>query len=322
MITRRVLLAASAATLALPHVARAQAYPSRFIRWIVPFAAGGGSDVIARLLSDELTKILGQPLVIENKPGQAASIGADIVAKSPADGYTILIATPGVQMTNPFLYASLPYNAEKDFTPIIHLAHLPNLMVVHPSVPANTVAEFVAYAKTNPGKLNFASTGPGSTSHLAGELFKTMAGIDMVHVPYRGSGPAVIDLVAGRVQLAIDSYTAMIPHVRNGALRALGISTPQRVPDYPDVPAIAETLPGFDASAMLYITAPASVPREAVTRLNAAFNDVLKIERIRERFKELGMTPSGGSPENLSQVIVEGRARWKAVIQSANVKID
>jgi tripartite-type tricarboxylate transporter receptor subunit TctC len=322
MITRRTLLAASAATLALPHVARAQAYPSRFIRWIVPFAAGGGSDVIARLLSDELTKVLGQPLVIENKPGQAASIGADIVAKSAADGYTILIATPGVQMTNPFLYASLPYNAEKDFTPIIHLAHLPNLMVVHPSVPANTVAEFIAHAKANSGKLNFASTGPGSTSHLAGELFKTMAGVDMVHVPYRGSGPAVIDLVAGRVQVAIDSYTAMIPHVKNGALRALGISTPQRVPDYPDIPAIAETLPGFDASAMLYITAPAGVPREAVARLNAAFNEVLKIERIRARFKELGMTPSGGTPEDLSQVIVDGRARWKAVIQSANIKVE
>ncbi len=198
MLTRRTILAASLGALAAPHAARAQAYPNRFIRWIVPFAAGGGSDVIARLLSDELTKLLGQPLVIENRPGQAASIGADIVARAPADGYTILIATPGVQMTNPYLYPSLPYDAEKGFSPIIHLAHLPNLMVVHPSVPANTVAEFIAHAKANPGKLNFASTGPGSTSHLAGELFKTMAGVDMVHVPYRGSGPAVIDLVAGR----------------------------------------------------------------------------------------------------------------------------
>jgi tripartite-type tricarboxylate transporter receptor subunit TctC len=153
-------------------------------------------------------------------------------------------------------------------------------------------------------------------------LFKTMAGVDMVHVPYRGSGPAVIDLVAGRVQLAIDSYTAMIPHVKNGALRALGISTPQRVPDYPDIPAIAETLPGFDASAMLYITAPAGVHREIVARLNGAFNDVLKIERIAKRFQELGMTPSGGKPEDLAQVIVEGRARWKAVIQAANIKVE
>jgi tripartite-type tricarboxylate transporter receptor subunit TctC len=321
MISRRILLG-SLAALALPHAAGAQTYPTRFIRWIVPFAPGGGSDVIARLLGDELTRILGQPLVIENKPGQAASIGADIAAKAAPDGYTILIATPGVQMTNPYLYPSLPYDAEKDFTPVIHLAHLPNLMVVHNSVPAGSVAELIAYAKANPGKLNFASTGPGSTSHLAGELFKTMAGIDMVHVPYRGSGPAVIDLTAGRVQVAIDSYTAMIPHVKNGSLRALGISTPQRVPDYPDIPAIAETLPGFDASAMLYITAPAGVPGPVIERLNAAFNAVLRIERIRERFKELGMTPSGGTPQALQQVIAEGRARWKRVIEVAGVKAE
>jgi tripartite-type tricarboxylate transporter receptor subunit TctC len=321
MISRRTLLT-SLAALALPRAAGAQACPSRFIRWIVPFAPGGGSDVIARLLGDELTKILGQPLVIENRPGQAASIGADLVAKAAPDGYAILIATPGVQMTNPFLYAALPYDAEKDFTPIIHLAHLPNLMVVHNSVPAGSVAEFITYAKANPGKLDFASTGPGSTSHLAGELFKTMAGVDMVHVPYRGSGPAVIDLTAGRVQVAIDSYTAMIPHVKNGSLRALGISTPQRVPDYPDIPAIAETLPGFDASAMLYITAPTGVPEPVIERLNTAFNAVLRIERIRARFKELGMTPSGGTPQALQQVITDGRARWKRVIEVAGVKAE
>lgn len=323
MLDRRALMTSSLAAFALsPRVAFAQAYPNRFIRWVVPFAPGGGSDVIARLLGEELTRILGQPLVIENKPGQAASIGADIVAKAAPDGYTILIATPGVQMTNPYLYASLPYDAEKGFAPIIHLAHLPNLMVAHNSVPAENVAQLIAYAKAHPGRLNFSSTGPGSTSHLAGELFKVMAGVDMVHVPYRGSGPAAIDLTAGRVQVAIDSYTAMIPHVRNGSLRALGISTPQRVPDYPDIPAIAETLPGFDASAMLYISGPAGLPAPVVERLNAAFNAVLHIGRIREHFKELGMTPSGGTPEQLQRVITEGRARWKKVIAAANVKVE
>ena len=322
MLNRRTMTLSLAAAALSARGALAQAYPNRFIRWVVPFAPGGGSDVIARLLGDELTKILGQPLVIENRPGQAASIGADIVAKAAPDGYSILIATPGVQMTNPYLYASLPYDAEKGFAPIIHLAHLPNLMVVHNAVPVTSVAEFIAHAKANPGTLNFSSTGPGSTSHLAGELFKVMAGVDMVHVPYRGSGPAVIDLTAGRVQVAIDSYTAMIPHVRSGALRALGISTPQRVPDYPDIPAIAETLPGFDASAMLYITGPAGLPAPVVERLNAAFNAVLRIERIRERFKELGMTPSGGTPDELQQVITEGRARWKKVIETANVRVE
>ena len=174
MINRRMMMTLSlaAGALAFPRSTLAQAYPNRFIRWVVPFAPGGGSDVIARLLADELTKILGQPLVIENKPGQAASIGADIVAKAAPDGYTILIATPGVQMTNPYLYTSLPYDAEKGFAPIIHLAHLPNLLVAHNAVPVTSVAEFIAHAKANPGKLNFSSTGPGSTSHLAGELFK------------------------------------------------------------------------------------------------------------------------------------------------------
>lgn len=324
MIDRRTALTgALAAGFALTHrAATAQTFPNRPVRFVVPFAAGGGSDIVARLMAEELQRLLGQPFVIDNRPGMAASLGADFVVKQPPDGYSILIATPGVQMTNPFLYPTMPYDAERDFAPIIHLAQLPNILVVHPSVPANSVAELVAYAKTRPGQLNFSSTGPGSSSHLAAELFKSMAGIDITHVPYRGSGPAVIDLVAGRVQLAIDSFTAMIQHVRQGSLKLLGISTPERVPDYPDIPAIAETLPGYDGTTLLYITTRAGVPAEIVQRYNAAFNEILRMPRIRERFRELGMVATGGTPADLQAIIERDRAKWRRIIEISGARAE
>jgi tripartite-type tricarboxylate transporter receptor subunit TctC len=320
---RRHLLRAAA--LALPALAiyplRAQP-AGRAIRFVVPFAAGGGSDIVARLFAEDLTRALGASVVIDNRPGMAGSLGADSVAKAAPDGTSILICTPGVQMTNPFLYPSLPYNAETDFAPIIHLAELPNLLVVHPSVPAKTVAELVAFMKAKPGLLNFSSTGPGSSSHLAAELFKTMAGVEMTHVPYRGSGPALIDLVSGRVQLAVDSFTAMIQPVQDGTLRALGISTLRRLPDYPDIPAIAETLPGYEASTLLYIAAPARTPEPVVHRFNSAFNEALRTPRIRERFKQLGMVPTGGTPEDLQQIITTQTAKWRRVIEVSGARVE
>jgi tripartite-type tricarboxylate transporter receptor subunit TctC len=324
MPTRRAMLL-GAATLAAPALAtsRALAQPGgRPIRFVVPFAAGGGADIVARLFTEDLSRALGAPVVIDNRPGMAGSLGADSVAKSAADGTNILICTPGVQMTNPFLYPSLPYNAETDFTPIIHLAELPNLLVVHPSVPAKSVAELVAFLKAKPGALNFSSTGPGSSSHLAAELFKVMAGVEMTHVPYRGSGPALIDLMAGRVEVAVDSFTAMIQPVREGSLRALGISTAARRPEYPDIPAIAETLPGYEASTLLYIAAPAGVPQPVVQRLNAAFNEILQTPRIRTRFQELGMVPTGGTPQALQEIITTQTAKWRRVIQLSGAKVE
>ncbi|TCR66177.1 tripartite tricarboxylate transporter substrate binding protein [Bosea sp. BK604] len=324
MLDRRHFLAGAGASLAVAASgpASAQAWPSKPVRFIVPFVAGGGSDVAARLLAEELRRVLGVPFVIENRPGLAGSLGADAAAKAEPDGYTIVIATPGVQMTNPFLYARLPYDAMKDLRPIVHVAQLPSVLVVHPSVPAKTTAEFIAHAKANPGKLNFASNGPGSASHLAVELFKTMAGIDMIHVPYRGSGPALLDLVGGRVDCAIDSLTAMMPQVRDGKLRALGVSTAQRVSLEPNLPPIADGLPGYDAFTLLYLTTGSAVPDAAVTKLNAAVNEILALPEIKRRFEEQGMLPTGGTPAELQAVIETERVKWKRIIDVAGVKVE
>lgn len=321
---RRMLLGMGAGlALAAPVLAQGSApFPSRPIRFVVPFAPAGGSDIVARLLVEELSPRLGQPLVVENRPGQAASVGAAHVAQQPPDGYTILICTPGVQMTNPFLYSNLPYDAERGFTPIVHIAHLPNILVVHPSLPVQNVAEFIAHVRANPDRLSFSSTGPGSSSHLAMELFMNMSGTRMTHVPYRSSGQALADLMAGRVEASLDSFAAMMPAVRAGRLRVLGISTERPLEDHPEIPAIAETLAGYEGTTLLYMLGPAGMPAPVVQRLNAAFNEVLALPRIRERFREMGMAASGGTPEELSQVIAEGRTKWRSVIERAGVKLD
>jgi len=320
--TRRLVIGAGlGAALATPGLAQAP-FPSRPIRFVVPFAPGGGSDIVARLLVEELAPRLGQPLIVDNRPGQAASVGAAFTAQQPPDGYTILICTPGVQMTNPFLYANLPYDAERAFAPIVHNAQLPNILVVHPSVPAQNVAEFIAHLRANPDRLSYSSTGPGSSSHLAMELFMSMSGTRMTHVPYRSSGQALIDLTAGRVQATLDSFAAIIPAVRAGNLRLLGISTERALEDHPEIPPIAATLPGYEGTTLLYMVGPAGMPAPVVARLNAVFNEVLALPRIRERFREMGMAASGGTPEELAVVIAEGRAKWRGVIQRANVKLD
>lgn len=324
MLDRRGFLVGAGASLAAvaPWPAQAEAWPGKLVRFIVPFVAGGGSDVAARLLADELKRVFGASFVIENRPGMAGSIGAAAVASAPPDGSAILIATPGVQMTNPFLYPSLPYDAVKDFRPIIHVAQLPSVLVVHPSLPVKTTAEFIAHAKANPGKLNFASNGPGSASHLAFELFKNLAGVDLVHVPYRGSGPALVDLVGGRIECTIDTLTAMMPQVRDGKLRALGVSTAKRVTLEPELPAIAEALPGYEAVTLLYLTTGSGVPDDIVSRLNRALNEILALPTIRKRFEELGMLPTGGTPADLQAVIEAESLKWKRIIDVAGVKVE
>jgi tripartite-type tricarboxylate transporter receptor subunit TctC len=302
--------------------ALAQQYPSRPIRFIVPFAPGGAADVIARTLSDRLGQSLGQPVLVENKPGAGATVGADLVAKSAPDGYTLLYGTPGPQIINPYLMKKLPYDPVNDFAPISRLVVVPNLLVVHPSVPAKTVQELIDLARAKPNTINFGSAGIGATSHLSGELFKSAAGIQIVHVPYKGTGAALQDLLAGNIQMAIDSVPVYLPHLKSGALRALAVSTTMRSPVLPDLPTIADTLPGFDASAMNYVAARAGTPRPIVDRLNRELNGLLALPEVRDRLLGIGATPLGSTPEELDVVIRAESAKWQKVIEISGAKAE
>ena len=300
---------------------QAKPWPSQPLRFIVPFAPGGGSDLIARALSNELKDIMGTPVIVENKAGANGAIATQALAHAGTDGYAVMICSPGIQITNRFLYERLGYDPDKDIAPVVQIAKLPNLMVVHPSVPAQSVSELIAYARANPGKLNFASTGNGASSHLACELFKMMAQVEITHVPFLGSAPAATNLIGGHVQMTIDSLTAMYRHVQAGNLRVLGVSTAKRLPDYPDIPAIAETLPGFEGSSMVYAAAPGGTPPALIAKLNEAFNQALDHPRVKGRFKELGMAaPSGGTLPELVSTIGSETEKWKRVIEAAKLK--
>ena len=292
-----------------------QTWPSSPIRMVVPFAPGGGADLMARILADPLSKRLGQPIVIENKPGAGATLGADFVAKAQPDGYTLLWTTPGPQITNPYLMPKLPYDPFKDFTAIATAVTAVNVLVVTPSLPVKSVPELIAYAKANPGKLNFSSSGVGASSHLSGELFKMMAGIDIVHVAYRGSGPALQDLLAGNVQMSIDTVAVLLPHIQAGTLRALGVATIERNPSLPDLPPIADTLPGFDGSSINYINGPAGMPQPVVERLNREINAVLSDPDVRKRMEIAGFTPIVESQTALVTRIAQEQDKWKKVIE-------
>jgi tripartite-type tricarboxylate transporter receptor subunit TctC len=298
----------------------AQEFPSRPVRLIVPFSPGGGSDSIARIMSQRLGQLLGQPIVVENRPGAGATIGADVVAKAAPDGYTVLFGTPGVQITNPFLMKKLPYDHLTDFAPIAPLGTVPNVLVVHPSVPAKSVKELIALAKAKPGTLNFSSSGIGASSHLAGELFKSMAGVEITHVPYKGTGPSLQDLLSGTIQMAIDSVNVLLPHIKAGSLRGLAVSSLERNHSLPDLPTISETLPGFEATAFVYITGRAGTPRPTIDRLSKEINATLKDAEVRERLLGLGFTPTGGTPEDLDAKIKSESAKWKKVIEASGAK--
>jgi tripartite-type tricarboxylate transporter receptor subunit TctC len=315
MAMRRALLAFAAVVLALAAgPARAQTYPTSPIRLVVPFAPGGGADLMARILADPLAKRLGQPIVIENKPGGGATLGADLVAKAAPDGYTLLWTTPGPQITNPYLMQKLPYDPNKDFTPVATVVTAVNVLVVTPSLPVKSVAELIAYAKSNPGKLNYSSAGVGASSHLSGALLGQMAGIDIVHVPYRGSGPALQDLPAGNVQMAIDTVAVLLPHIHSGGVRALGVATVARNPTLPDMPPIADTLPGFEGSSINYINGPAGLPQTIAERLNREINAVLGDAEVQKRMQIAGFTPIIESQPALVKRIVSEQEKWKKVI--------
>ncbi len=316
---RRTLLAAAAAP--LPVLAQ-PAFPSRPLRLVVPFAAGGSADASARMLADPLGVALGQPVVVDNRPGGGATIGAQAVARAAPDGLTLLYGTPGPQIINPHLMRSVPYDPVRDFAPVSGYKRAPNLMAIHPSLPARTLAELIALARAQPGRLSFASSGIGSSSHLAGELLKFMARIDITHVPYRGTGPALTDLLGGTVSMALDTLSILLPPARAGNLRALGVTTPQRSALAPDLPALAETLPGFDAAPFNYIATTAGTPAPAIARLNAAIVGILNDPAYRARMEALGEEATPSTPDELAATIAAESARWKQVIEAAGIRAE
>ena len=317
----RLVLAALAASVALS--AFAQSYPSKPIRLIVPFAAGGGNDNIARLVGKRLNENLGQPLVIDNRPGAGGVVGAELAAKSPPDGYTLFLGGVGSHAVNPNLNEKLPYDPIRDFSPVILLARAPLILVVHPSVPARTFAEFVAYARKNPGKLNFASNGNGSSAQLAAVMFDSMAGAEMVHVPYKGLAPALTDLLSGQVQVMFSSPVAILPHIKAGKLRALAVTGEKRMASLPEAPTVAESgFPGYEASSWYGILAPAGTSREIVARLNAEFLKALEQPDVRNSLIADGAEPVGDTPEQFAAYIRSEKERMGKLIRDARIRME
>jgi tripartite-type tricarboxylate transporter receptor subunit TctC len=318
---RRSVLAAAAGVLGAAPGARAQAaFPARQVQIVVPFPPGGATDLMARLLVEPMTRSLGQPVIVENRAGATGAIGAQAVARAPADGHTILMGTASVNSVLTAVRPDVGYDTLRDFAPILLVASFPNMLVVHPSVPANSIAELVALLRRAPDSLTFASSGIGSSVHLAGELFKLMTGTQMTHVPYRGSAPAVTDLLAGRVSMMFDNMTTVLPHVQRGQLRALGVTGRERSSMVPDVPAIAETLPGYDATSWVGLMAPARTPDAVVQRLATDARDALAQPIIANRMRELGADVGGGSPQDFTRFLEEDVAKWRRVVRDAGVK--
>ena len=312
-----------AAILAAPQ-SRAAEYPTRPIKLVVPYAAGGPTDVLGRLVGEYLGRDLKQPVVVENKAGAQGAIGAEAVARSEPDGYTLFVTAASIFVLNPMLYKKLSYDPVRDFRMLGLITDLPVVMEVHPSVPAKTVAEFVAYAKQNPGKLNFGSAGTGGTIHLAGEMFKQMAGVDIVHVPYKGAGPALTDLLSGNIQLMFDTLGTALPPVKSGMLRALSVSSAKRIADLPDVPTMAESgYPDYAVSVWYGISAPAKLPDDIAHKLSASFDRALNDEAFRASLEKIGFPPlRPKSQAEIDKFINDDRVRWAGVIKSLNISLD
>ena len=297
-------------------------YPQRAVRIVVPFAAGGSTDVVARVLADKLGQEMKQPFVIDNRAGAGGNIGADIVAKAPADGYTLLMATTGILAINEYLYKNLSYKS-RDFTPVSYTSLISNILVVSPSVPANDVMQLITLAKKNPGTLSFASSGAGSSTHLSGELFKSMTGTEILHVPYRGSAMAITDVVAGQVTMLFDNAPASIAFVKEGKLKALAVTSKKRLPNLPNVPTLEEAgVPGYESLSWSGLVAPPGTPAAVVLKLNQAIDRILKTDEIRQRFAALGVDPVGGPPESFTQQIRTESDKWGKLIKSANIVME
>jgi len=321
---RRHFLRMAGGAAALPlvaPVARAQPYPSRPIRIIIGFPPGGPSDILARLIGQPLSERLGQTVIVENRSGAAGNIAAESVIRSPADGYTLLLVVPGNPLAD-VLSDKLNFSFIRDTAPVSGISNGPLVMEINPALPVHTVPEFIAYAKARPREINFASPGIGATIHLCGELFKMMAGVDMVHVPYRGNAPAVTDLIAGQVQLMFADTPSTIEHIKAGKVRALAVTSPVRSQILPDLPTVAEFLPGFEASNWFGVAAPKDTPAEIIDQLNKGINAALADPRIKARVADLGATPLTGSPADFGKFIAAEAGRWTKVIRTANIKVD
>ena len=315
------LATGAAALTALSRIASAQAYPARPVRIIVGFAPGGGADIIARLIGQWLSERLGQQFIIENRPGAGANIGTEAVVRAPADGYTLLVVG-GWNAINATLYDKLSFNFIHDIAPVAGIMRVPSVMVVNPSVPAKTIPEFIAYAKANPGKITMASPGTGTGPHIAGELFKMMAGVDMVHVPYRGAGPALTDLLGGQVQVTFASMPSSVGYIRTGKLRALASTAATRSAALPDVPTVGEFVPGYEASGWFGIGAPKDTPAEIVGKLNNEINAALADPNMKARLVDLGGTVLALSPADFGKLIADDTEKWGKVIRAAGIKAE
>jgi tripartite-type tricarboxylate transporter receptor subunit TctC len=314
---------ALAAAVAAPLAAQAQAYPTKPITIVVPFSAGGTTDILARVVGEALKNELGQPVVIDNRAGAGGNIGAALAAKANADGYTLFMGTVGTHAINQSLYKKLPYDPIKDFAPLTRVAMVPNLLVAHPSKPYNSVKELIAYARANPGKVNFGSSGSGSSIHLSGELFNTLAKVDMVHVPYKGSAPAVTDLLGGQIDIMFDNMPSAIQHVRAGKLKPLAVTTAKRSPQLPDVPTVAEAgVPGYEATSWFGMFAPAATPAPVVAKLNAALVKVLADANVKKKIAEQGGEPHGEKPEQFAEFIRKETAKWSQVVKASGASAD
>jgi len=317
----RLLCTLTALTLACAS-AGAQTYPTKSIRWVVPSTPGDGSDVTGRLIADKISRELGQAVVIDNKPGAGGVLGSDAVAKSAADGYTMIVGNAGSHGVNAGIYSKLPYDVVKDFVPVAMICTTPNVMVVSPNTKAKTVAEFVALAKANPGKFNYASGGVGSSAHLSAELFKSMTGTEITHIPYKGSAPAVTALLADESQLMIGNLPPWAAQIKAGKVQALAVTTAKRHPSLPDVPALTESLPGFETVAWFGVLAPAATPKSVVERMNAVINQALDQADVKARLATLACDPAPGTPEAFAQRVNADVARWKKLASERNIRAD
>jgi tripartite-type tricarboxylate transporter receptor subunit TctC len=302
--------------------ASAQSYPSKPIRFISPYAPGGGTDILARLIGQKLSEGVGQPVVIDNRPGAGGVIGTEIVAKSPPDGYTLMLASPAPIVVAPYLHKKLGYDPLKDLAPVTLISVVPAVLIVHPSLAAKSVKELIAIAKAKPGQLTFSSSGSGGTGHLSGEMLKMMAGIDMVHVPYKGTGPATTAVLGGEVVMSIGNMISVLPHVKSGRVRALAVTTPQRSKVLPDLPTVGESLPGYSSGPWYGVLAPARTPAPVIAKLNQEIVKILRSPEVKDNMSSEGADPIGSSPEQFAAHIKSESQRWGQVIKQANIKVD
>jgi tripartite-type tricarboxylate transporter receptor subunit TctC len=317
------LLCAASAFALTPASVRAQGYPSKPVRLVVPFPAGGATDILARTITQRASEKLGQQIVIDNRPGAGGTIGSDYVAKSPPDGYTLLIATGSTHSIGPIINPKLPYSVERDFAPIVYVARTTSVLVVPNQVPAKNLREFIALLKANPGKYNYGSSGSGTNSHLSGELFKAQANVFMTHVPYRGTGLVFTDMMSGQVHMLIDNYVTAQPHIKDGKLRVLGVTSLTRLPFMPDVPTLDEQgLKGYDVSNWFGIYAPRGAAGDVVAKVNSAFNQALREPEMQKRLALLGATPTGSTPEEMAVVVAADKAKWTKLIRDRNIALE